>query len=250
MADGELLAGGQVYDNSTTDYAARLEEGRDLWSMALSGNTAVDAILSALKATPRAKADAKAVAKIPSLIGIRGAISKPTVIMAAESDEYTPASVAQWYVDNYNAAYETALDAAFEKAVRTGNYTAPAKNLIMLWEKTSPAYSKFTAEGKPDLTAAAGAGTGHCLYTSAQWLAAAKMAATAASTGKLPGNAAASIAPRPARVVLISDLACEITEFLVRFTTSFGCSVSESKYCSTLSSLKIPIGSASATSTT
>ena len=205
MADGELLAGGQVYDNTATDYAARLEEGRDLWSMALSGNTAVDAILSALKATPRAKADAKAVAKIPNLIGLRGTIAKPTVIMAAESDEYTPASVAQWYVDNYNAAYETALDAAFEKAVKTGNYTAPAKNLVMLWAKTAPTYSKFTAEGKPDLTSPAGAGTGHCLYSADQWLAAAKMAATAASTGKLPGNAAASVAARKVGLTVDKD---------------------------------------------
>jgi pimeloyl-ACP methyl ester carboxylesterase len=189
LADGELLAGGKVYDNSKTDFAARIEDGRDLFPMGLAGNTAVDAILAALGATPRSTADAKAVAKIPNLIGIKGAISKPTVIMAAESDHYTPAAVAQWYIDKYNSAYETALDAAFAKAVVTGDYVAPAKNLAMLWAKTGASYSKFTDAGSPDLEAPVGPGTGHCLYTADQWLAAAKIAATAVSTGKLAGQA-------------------------------------------------------------
>ena len=33
-----------------------------------------------------------------------------------------------------------------------------------------------------------GAGTGHCYYTSAQWLAAAKMVAGAVNTGKFPNQ--------------------------------------------------------------
>ena len=188
IADGELLTGGKVFDNSKTDYAARLSSDRDIFSMALSGNTATDAILAALAATPRETADAAAVAKVPSLIGLKGSINKPTVMIAAESDEYTPASIAQWYIDNYDAQFAAAKDAAIAAAKTSRNYQAPVNKLVMLWAKTAPKYSKFTAAGTPNLTASVGAGTGHCLYTSDQWLAAAKMIAGAVNTGKFPNQ--------------------------------------------------------------
>jgi pimeloyl-ACP methyl ester carboxylesterase len=38
IADGELLAGGKVYDNTTTDYAARVAADADIFSFALSGS--------------------------------------------------------------------------------------------------------------------------------------------------------------------------------------------------------------------
>jgi pimeloyl-ACP methyl ester carboxylesterase len=188
IADGELLAGGKVFDNSKTDYAARISADRDIFSFALSGNSAVDGILAALAATPREKADAAAVAKIPGIIGLKGTITKPTVMIAAESDEYTPASVAQWYVDGYGDQFAAAKEAALTAAKSSRNYQAPVNKLVMLWAKTAPKYSKFTAAGSPDLNAAVGAGTGHCLYTSAQWLAAAKMIAGAVNTGKFPNQ--------------------------------------------------------------
>jgi len=186
LADGELLAGGRVFDNSQTDYAARISSDRDIFSMALSGDSAVNGILAALAATPRETADAAALAKIPGLIGIKGSITKPTVMIAAESDEYTPASIAQWYVDGYGDQFAAAKDAAITAAKTSHDYKAPVNKMVMLWAKTAPKYSKFTAAGSPDLTAAAGAGTGHCLYTSAQWLAAAKMIVAAVNTGKFP----------------------------------------------------------------
>lgn len=188
MADGELLTGGKVFDNSKTDYAARVATDRDLYSFALSGNSAVDAIIGSLAATPRETADAAAVAKIPSLIGLKGSIDKPTVIMATESDEYTPASVAQWYIDGYGDQFAKAKDAAIAAAKQSRDYKAPVNKMITLWAKTAPKYSKFTAAGGPDLTAPVGAGTGHCLYSSAQWLLAAKMAAGAVATGKFPNQ--------------------------------------------------------------
>ena len=186
IADGELLTGGKVFDNSKTDYAARVASDRDIYSFAFSGNSAVDAMLGALAATPRETADAAAVAKIPGLIGLKGTIAKPTVIMAAESDEYTPASIAQWYIDGYDAQFAAAKDAAIAAAKSSRNYQAPVNKLVMLWAKTAPKYSKFTAAGSPDLGATIGAGTGHCNYTSAQYLAAAKMVAGAVNTGKFP----------------------------------------------------------------
>ena len=188
IADGELLTGGKVFDNSKTDYAARVASDRDIYSFAFSGNSAVDAMLGALAATPRETADAAAVAKIPGLIGLKGTIAKPTVIMAAESDEYTPASIAQWYVDGYGTQFAAAKEAAISAAKSSRNYQAPVNKLVMLWAKTAPKYSKFTAAGSPDLGATIGAGTGHCNYTSAQYIAAAKMVAGAVSTGKFPNQ--------------------------------------------------------------
>ena len=188
IADGELLTGGKVFDNSKTDYAARVASDRDIYSFAFSGNSAVDAMLGALAATPRETADAAAVAKIPGLIGLKGTIAKPTVIMAAESDEYTPASIAQWYIDGYDAQFAAAKDAAIAAAKSSRNYQAPVNKLVMLWAKTAPKYSKFTVAGLPDLSATIGAGTGHCNYSSAQYIAAAKMVAGAVSTGKFPNQ--------------------------------------------------------------
>ena len=188
IADGELLTGGKVFDNSKTDYAARVASDRDIYSFAFSGNSAVDAMLGALAATPRETADAAAVAKIPGLIGLKGTIAKPTVIMAAESDEYTPASIAQWYVDGYGTQFAAAKEAAISAAKSSRSYQAPVNKLVMLWAKTAPKYSKFTAAGSPDLGATIGAGTGHCNYSSAQYIAAAKMVAGAVNTGKFPNQ--------------------------------------------------------------
>ncbi|CAN2218179.1 MhpC Predicted hydrolases or acyltransferases (alpha/beta hydrolase superfamily) [Candidatus Nanopelagicaceae bacterium] len=196
LADGELLTGGKVFDNSKTDYAARLSSDRDIFSMALGGNTSVDALVGALAATPRETADAAAVAKIPSIIGIKGEITKPTVMIAAESDEYTPASIAQWYVDSYGDKFAAAKDAALAAAKSSRDYKAPVNKMVMLWAKTAPKYSTFTAAGSPDLSGPVGAGTGHCYYTSAQWLAAAKMVAGAVNTGKFPNQGPITSAAR------------------------------------------------------
>ena len=196
IADGELLAGGKVYDNTKTDYAARVAADADLFGFALSGNSAVAAIIGALAATPRETADAAAVAKIPGLIGLSGKITKPTVIVQAESDEYTPASVVQWYIDTYADQFATEKMAAMTEAKKTRSYVAPTNNLVTLWAKTAPSYSKFTAAGSPDLSAPAGAGTGHCLFTSAQWLAAANLMTTTLTNGKFPNGGPIATAAR------------------------------------------------------
>jgi len=196
IADGELLTGGKVYDNTQTDYAARVAADADLFGFALSGNSAVAAIIGALAATPRETADAAAVAKIPGLIGLSGKITKPTVIVQAESDEYTPASVVQWYIDTYADQFAAEKMAAMTEAKKTRSYVAPTNNLVTLWAKTAPSYSKFTAAGSPDLSAPAGAGTGHCLFTSAQWLAAANLMTTTLTNGKFPNGGPIATAAR------------------------------------------------------
>ncbi len=186
IADGELLAGGKVYDNTKTDYAARIATEADLFGFALSGNDAVAAIVRALGATPRETADAAAVAKIPSLVGLSGKITKPTIIFQAESEEFVPASIVQWYIDSYAEQFAAEKAKAMAEAKKTRSYVAPTNNLVVLWAKTAAKYSKFTAAGTPDLTATPGAGTGHCLFTAAQWLAAADLMTATLANGKFP----------------------------------------------------------------
>lgn len=186
IADGELLAGGKVYDNSKTDYAARVAADADIYSFALSGNSAVAAIIGSLAATPRETADAAAVAKIAPLIGLTGKISKPTIIFQAESEEFVPASIVQWYIDSYATQYAAEKMAAMTAAKKSRSYVAPTNNLVVLWAKTAAKYSKFTAAGTPDLTATQGAGTGHCNWTAAQWLAAADLMIATLKDGKFP----------------------------------------------------------------
>ena len=186
IADGELLTGGKVYDNTKTDYAARVAADADIYSFALSGNSAVAAIIGSLAATPRETADPAALAKIPSIVGLSGKITKPTLIMATESDEYTPASIAQWYIDGYAEQYAAEKMKAMAEAKKTRSYVAPTNKLVTLWAKTAAKYSKFTAAGSPDLSAPRGAGTGHCYWTAAQWLAAADLMTATLKDGKFP----------------------------------------------------------------
>jgi len=186
IADGELLAGGKVYDNTKTDYAARVAADADIFSFALSGNSAVAGIIGALAATPRETADPAAVAKIPSLVGLSGKITKPTIIFQAESEEFVPASIVQWYIDTYAEQYAAEKMKAMADAKKSRNYVAPTNNLVVLWAKTAAKYSKFTAAGSPDLTATQGAGTGHCNWTAAQWMAAADLMVATLKDGKFP----------------------------------------------------------------
>jgi pimeloyl-ACP methyl ester carboxylesterase len=186
LADGELLAGGKVFDNSTTDYAARIASDADIYSFALSGSKATAGIISALAATPRETADAAAVAKIAPLIGLSGKITKPTLIFQSETDSFVPASIVQWYADSYAAQYAAEKMKAMTEAKKSRSYVAPTNNLVVLWQKTAKTYSKFTAAGSPDLTAAQGVGTGHCAFTAKQWSAAADLMIAALKDGKFP----------------------------------------------------------------
>ena len=186
IADGELLTGGKVYDNTKTDYAARVAADADIFSFALSGNTAVAAMIGALAATPRESADAAAKAKVGEFVGLTGKINKPTLIMGTESDEYTPASIVQWFIDSYADQFAVAKAKAVADGKKSRAYVAPTNMMITLWAKTAAKYSKFTAAGSPDLSATPGAGTGHCLFTSAQWLAAANLITATVKEGKFP----------------------------------------------------------------
>ncbi len=200
--DVENQAGGAIFDNTETDYAARIDGERVIYNAALSGNTVIDALLGALSpanpGAPRAKANPAAVAKMNSLHTNTGKINIPTILMVGIADPITPAGASQRLVDLYTEQY-AAEKAAARKAYQTSrDYKNPANNLLMLWSVTPESYTKFNEAGSPITTVPAAPGTNHCNFSTPQWLLVARSLVQASSTGKLPSGGALYTAVRKA----------------------------------------------------
>ena len=161
--DIEKQVGGAIFDNTTTDYEAQLGDGLFEYGSALTGLDATQGMLAYLKAFPRAKADSAAVAKMRALFKQKGVFNVPTVGVAGESDNVTPAGNLQWLVD---------------KAAKKNS-----KNLLPLWQLTPSEYTKFNAAGPVSQSTVNG--TGHCTANSGQTLAIAKLLDASARQGKL-----------------------------------------------------------------
>ena len=178
--DMEVRAGGVVYDNSKTNFAARLGENADIYVAALSGGTARNGMVGYLQfLAPKVTANPAAVAKLNSMYQLQGKIEVPTITLAAAADHITPGGA----VTYLNKQYAAALSAG----------TAKANMLLNVWNKPADTYTTFDASGAvtPDKTPN---GVGHCNYTASQVLAVAKLAASAAKTGKLPSMTTAKAA--------------------------------------------------------
>jgi pimeloyl-ACP methyl ester carboxylesterase len=192
--DVENQVGGAIFDNTKTDYAARIDGERVIFNAALSGNTVIDALLGALSSAnpgaPRAKADPAAVAKMNALHTNTGKINVPTVLMVGMADPITPAGASQRLVDLYAEQYAAEKAAAMKAYQTTREYKAPTNKLLMLWNTTPASYTKFDAASSPITSTPAAQGTNHCNFTTAQLLLVAKSLVTASSTGKLPSGGA------------------------------------------------------------
>ena len=200
--DAELQAGGAVFDNTKTDYAARIEGERVIYNAALSGNTVIDALLGALSAAnpgaPRAVGNPAAVAKMRSLQLNTGKINVPTVLMTGVADPITPAGASQRLVDLYAEQYAAEKAAAIKAYQTTRNFKTPTNKLLMLWNTTPASYTKFDAAGSPITSTPAAQGTNHCNFTSAQLVFVAKSLVQASNTGKFPSGGALYTAVRKA----------------------------------------------------
>jgi pimeloyl-ACP methyl ester carboxylesterase len=201
--DVENQAGGAIFDNTKTDYAARIDSERVIFNAALSGNTVIDALLGALSpanpGAPRAKANPTAVAKMNSLHVNTGKINVPTILMVGVADPITPAGASQRLVDLYAEQY-AAEKAAARKAYKSSrDYKNPTNKLLMLWNTTpEKGYTKFNEAGSPITTTPAASGTNHCNFSTAQWLLVARTLVQTANTGKLPTGGALYTAVRKA----------------------------------------------------
>ena len=201
--DVENQVGGAIFDNTKTDYAARIDGERVIYNAALSGNTVIDALLGALSAAnpgaPRATANAAAVAKMKTLHVNTGKINVPTVLMVGIADPITPAGASQRLVDLYADQYAAEKAAAVKAYQSSRDYKNPTNKLLMLWNTTpEKGYTKFNEAGSPITSTPAAQGTNHCNFTSAQLLLVAKSLVQASSTGKLPSGGALYTAVRKA----------------------------------------------------
>ena len=184
--DLENQAGGVYFDNSTTDYSARLGDDAFVWTSALSGNTAIATMLGYLAAAPRSVANPAAVAKLDTLTKHTGKISVPTVLFTGVADPVTVAGNTQWIADKYAAQW--AAQWAANKAAR--NPKRPTNLLLTIWNFTPSKYTVYTAAGAPDTTVPAATGTNHCNFTYSQTMAVADLLAYASENGShLAGGA-------------------------------------------------------------
>ena len=175
--DLEQRAGGIIFDNSNTDYVARLGSDADTYAAALSGASkgiaGMGAYLNKLNpAAPRVKADPAAVAKIQEIYGLKGAITAPTITITATADQITPPGATQYLIDQYTSA------------VSDGKATKGM--LVNIWNKPADEYTKFAATGAPITPTVATNGTGHCNFTTSQYMTVAKLLGAAAKSGKAP----------------------------------------------------------------
>jgi pimeloyl-ACP methyl ester carboxylesterase len=201
--DVELQAGGSVFDNSTTDYSARVADSAVIYNAALSGNTAVTAMLGALSPANPGAPRAKATAKLTSLYATTGKINVPTIMMTGVADPITPAGATQRIIDKYVDQYAAEKEAAQKKSYGTTSYQTPKKQLLAIWSVTPKSWTKFDAAGAPITTAAAAPGTNHCNFTTANYLTVAKLLVDSGKSGTLTWNAAAMSAVRASKGLLV-----------------------------------------------
>ena len=182
--DMEVRTGGVVFDNSATDYSARLGEDADIYAAALTGKTATAGMLAYLSkynpAAPRVTGSADSIAILKSMYQLQGKIEVPTITLAATADHITPPGAAQYLINQYNKS--------------VSNMTSSAGKLVNIWNKPDDSYTEFSSAGSPVTPTVTTNGTGHCNYTTSQILAVAKLAANAAKTGKAPSTAAVKAA--------------------------------------------------------
>jgi len=178
--DLELQAGGAVFDNTATDYSARIAEEQFIWASALSGNSGTAGLLSVLAASPRAKANPAAVEKLKTLTSHSGKVEIPTILFTGVADPITTAGNQQSVADKYAAYYAE----KWEAVKKAKGYKRPANNQLVLWNFPLEKYTKYTAAGAPDTSVPAATGTNHCNFTTSQYMAIADLLAYASTNGK------------------------------------------------------------------
>jgi hypothetical protein len=183
--DAEIRCGGTIFDNTATDYAARLGDNGDVYAAGLTGKASAAGMLAYLNklnpAAPRVKGTPAAVNCIKNeQSAYTGAVTIPTITISQTADQVTPAGFIQKFKELY------------EENVASG--TAKPGMLLNIWNKPPDTYTKFDATGSPITPAIPTTGTSHLMYTNADLLVIAKMLANAGKTGKLPSLATAKSA--------------------------------------------------------
>ncbi len=178
------ITGPGFYDNTKTDWASLLDEGdAGRYNLGLSGDDAINGMLAVLKGAPRVTGSADAIAKFKALDKSSFTSKHPTITLSNEADRLVFAGNSARYVDRKREVYEKEVKAwkVFKKGPK------PVWNTLALYAMTPETYTKFTAAGLPDLTAApAASGVGHQTFSTKQMKAWVDMLAVAAKSGKVP----------------------------------------------------------------
>jgi hypothetical protein len=189
------LTGPGFYDNTKTDWFGLLDPadaGR--YNLGLSGDDGINGMLGVLSMAPRVKGDPAAIAKLKALDASKFDTTKPVVLLSNEADRLVFAGNSALYVDKARAVYDAKLatyEAARDAAKTSDEREAaralkPVWNVASLYAMTPETYTKYTAAGTPDFTAApAPSGVGHQNFTLKQMMAWVKILAHAADTGKV-----------------------------------------------------------------
>tara|TARA_B110000503_G_C7162500_1_gene420316 strand:- start:489 stop:2165 length:1677 start_codon:yes stop_codon:yes gene_type:complete len=192
------MTGAGFYDNTETDFAALLSDA-DLgrFNLGLSGDDAIGAMLATLAAYPRVTGNADAMAKVAALDKSKFDTTKPVVLLSNEADRLVLPGNTPLYVNKAMAVYETRLaawEAKYAAADTASQVSAlrkskPVWNTVAIYALTPDTYTKFTATGAPDLTAAmAPSGVGHESFTKEQLMTWVRVLASSAKTGKVPSQ--------------------------------------------------------------
>ena len=202
LHDVESQAGGAIFDNTKTDYEARVAESSVIYNSGLSGNTALQAMLGVLKASPRFTANADAVAKMNKLGATTGKINVPTIFMTGVADAITPAGATQRIVDKYAEQYAAEKEAAAKASYNGGAFVPVKSKVLTLWSVTPKAWTTYSEAGAPQSKALT-PGTGHCKFTTANYMTVAKFLTDSAKSGSITWNGAALSAVRKSKGLLV-----------------------------------------------
>jgi pimeloyl-ACP methyl ester carboxylesterase len=192
------VVGAGFYDNTKTDFSALLsDEDLGRFTVGLSGEEAVGAMLATLAAYPRVQGVPAAVAKLAALDKSKFDTTKPVVLLSNEADRLVLPGNQVHYVNKAKAVYEARV-AAWEKRLAEATdqpeirfllKNKPVWNTVSMYALTPETYTKFTATGAPDLTApVAISGVGHESFTKEQLMTWVRVLASSAKTGKVPSQ--------------------------------------------------------------
>jgi len=192
------VVGAGFYDNTKTNYSALLaDEDLGRFTVGLSGDDAVNAMLATLAAYPRVEGVPASVAKLAALDKSKFDTTKPVVLLSNEADRLVLSGNQVHYVNKAKAVYEARV-AAWDKRLADATdqpeisfllKNKPVWNTVSMYALTPDTYTKFTATGAPDLTApVAISGVGHESFTKEQLMTWVRVLASSAKTGKVPSQ--------------------------------------------------------------
>jgi pimeloyl-ACP methyl ester carboxylesterase len=192
------VVGAGFYDNTKTNFSALLsDEDLGRFTVGLSGDDAVNAMLATLAGAPRVVGVPAAVAKLAALDKSKFDTTKPVVLLSNEADRLVLSGNQVHYVNKAKAVYEEKL-AAWEKRLASANNqpeitfllkNKPVWNTVSMYALTPDIYTQFTAPGAPNLAApVAISGVGHESFTKEQLMTWVRVLASSAKTGKVPSQ--------------------------------------------------------------